>query len=149
MKKNKKLACKGGKKKGFSLIELLIVIAIIGILASIVMLGLQGARSRSQEASAKASSKNALTLLAECKDDSGEALATSPANDGSDLLCCETDECADAKAEHTTEHWPNIASTGYSYVHDTGTVEGGDYVFILRKDQQNDVICSMVTNNCQ
>jgi prepilin-type N-terminal cleavage/methylation domain-containing protein len=138
-------------KKGFTLIELLIVIAILGILASIILVRLQSSRAKALEASAKSSGRSVLNILAECKNDQGEAPVANIANDGTDLICCENNSCVAAKDGYASTFWPNIVNSGYSYGYLSGTVEEGNYAFQLIKDtgDQPTITCSMVKNNCE
>lgn len=53
-------------KKGFTLVEMMIVIAIIGILTSMVLVGLGGARDRARDARIQ-SNMNNLRLIAEMR----------------------------------------------------------------------------------
>jgi len=55
-------------RAGFTLIEILVVVAIIGMLASIVFAGLGGVRSRGRIASAQSSLRNFYTGLLLCSD---------------------------------------------------------------------------------
>ncbi len=57
--------------KGFTLIELLVVIAIIGMLASIVMVSLSGAKSKSRDAKRQADMKSIQLALSLYYNDNG------------------------------------------------------------------------------
>lgn len=58
-------------KRGFTLIELLVVIAIIGILASIIMVSLSGAKSKSRDARRQADIKSIQLALSLYYNDNG------------------------------------------------------------------------------
>ena|SRR3989338_433677 len=68
------------RQAGFTLIELLVVIAIIGLLASVIMVGLNGARKKARDARTKADAKQIITALEFARDAS--ASKTFPGNTG-------------------------------------------------------------------
>ena len=58
------------RDEGFALVELLIVVLIIGILASIALVVFLGERRKAQDSSAKAAARNAVSQLETCFTDS-------------------------------------------------------------------------------
>jgi len=58
--KNKKYS------KGFTLVELLVVIAIIGILAAVVLVSLSSQRNKANESASLQSAKSAMPYAADC-----------------------------------------------------------------------------------
>ncbi|HBL51600.1 MAG TPA: hypothetical protein DDZ05_00035 [Candidatus Blackburnbacteria bacterium] len=67
------------KAKGFTLIELMIVISIIGMLAGLSTIGYQGARASSRDARRKADIEDLRTALEIYRSDCGSYPATLPA----------------------------------------------------------------------
>jgi len=76
------------KQKGFTLIELIVVVAIIGLLASIVLASLGSARKNARIAAAQGSMRNLTTAMVLCLDEGNTFnLPTESNTGGSDVVC--------------------------------------------------------------
>ncbi len=134
MKKNLSL------KKGFTLIELMIVIAIIGILAGVVTVSMKSSVDKSKRASAMTSAASVLPELVTCADDGGVASVPTANSD----ICT-------GVAGHANADWPNIsAKTGWNYGATNGTLAAGNYVFCLTKTGESPAFikCSVAQSDC-
>ncbi len=137
------------RKQGFTLVELLIVIAVIGILSSVVLVSSGGSIEKSKRASALTTAASVLPELVACQDDGGVAKSTAPA--AGNPICCTTTACTAAFAGHTNATWPDIAAkTGWIYTAPSGTLALGTYSYGLTKPGQIPVTitCNYATNDC-
>lgn len=146
-------------KKGFTLMELLVTIAIIGILAGVTMVSMQGSVDKSKKASAITTMSSILPELVTCADDNGSALEVAPSTTA--YVCCKDDTASNGVSscdqnldtERAAGHsvkWPNILTkTGYNYAGTpTGSLKSGNYIFFATKSGQNKIICDYAANAC-
>lgn len=109
-------------QKGFTLIELLIVIAIIGILASIVMVSLSSAKSKSYRASALSTVAGLGSEFTFCNNDNLFVYMPADSATGAGRVC--RDATPADVAEHTID-WPTLSETGgYCYDDDNDNTNG-------------------------
>jgi prepilin-type N-terminal cleavage/methylation domain-containing protein len=135
MKKKQKM------KRAFTLIELLIVIAIIGILASVVLVSTRSGVDKAKRASALTTASSALPEIVACQDD-GFGTNAWAAGGGTKI-------CNDAS--HTVT-WPDTTSTGWTIVAAASAVPVPDaftYTVHYVAGGQADITCSLSANMCQ
>lgn len=113
------------KNNGFTLVELLVVISIIGILATLVMANLNSARSRARDAQRKSDARSIATALRLYFNDKGYY----PSNDSSgNILGCGsagTSVCdwGNEWSVGTTVYMPKLSQdplTGQTYKYELG-----------------------------
>jgi prepilin-type N-terminal cleavage/methylation domain-containing protein len=118
-------------KKAFTLIEILMVVSIIAILASVILVSVNQSRKNARINSAKSTLKSAMTAVVACND-GGTA---TPPDGGGGAIC-------------GTATWP-VLQWGYQYE------SGGDYTadcnfsISTNGDTTNPIRCTCQSQLCQ
>lgn len=123
-------------KKAFTLIELLIIIAIIGILMSAILISVNQARKNARINSAKTSIQSVLSAIIACKDGGG-AIASPVANNNI---------CNPVSAGLANAKWPTLPS---SYNYASGTYNSNNCSFAISNSDTADLVCSCVSQTCK
>jgi len=158
--KKTKLSIGKKKNKGFTLIELLVVISIIGLLASVLLVALNGARSKARDAKRIADLHQLSIAMEEYINDHGTGISGNWPGWWAQL----TNSCAGwtvpssnlvpsymAKVPDdplSTGPWPNCsAADGYWYYYGQGIVLSASNTLVsIANDNTDWVICTKLEN---
>lgn len=120
-------------QKGFSLIELLLVISIVAILASAILVAISGQREKARASKVLMELSATLQPMMMCWSDGGTIGSRS--NGGN--IC---------SLGGSYGQWPNLSSSGWTYV--TGSVpNSGNWSFGGRSGSST-ITCSSSTDSC-
>lgn len=94
------------QEKGFTLIEILIVVAIIAILAGVVLVSATAYRSRARSARAQAQASSALPSMVSCAANKGWGSVNGPSGSGGGYIC---------GSDSNYGLWPDMSPISFSY----------------------------------
>jgi len=124
-------------RKAFTLIEILVAIAIVGILAVVVLVSMTASRSKARSAKALASLSSAIPSMVSCWGNGG--IVSSPSSGGN--IC---------SLAASYGQWPQTAGdlSSYSYA---GSVSSKTswYVMLTSGTDDRRICCNSAMNNCK
>jgi prepilin-type N-terminal cleavage/methylation domain-containing protein len=124
-------------KKGFTLIEILVAIAIVGILASVVLVSMMSYRAKARSAKMLASLSSAVPSMVSCWGNSGTVASPSSGADICDL-------------SSGYGKWPSLAGdlSSYSYGGDVSN-KNSWYVSAASGTDDRKICCNSAMNSCK
>lgn len=143
---------KQSNKKAFTLIELLIVIAIIGILSGVVMVSSRSGVDKAKRASAISTASSAMVELVTCGEDGGLVKTDTFSATGGGTICCTSASGACTTIAGHALTWPDLTNIGWRYrTNPTGNLNvATGFVYVIENiaDNTQIVTCRTLDGSC-
>ncbi len=126
--------------KGFTLLEILVVVAIISILGAIVVVNLNGAKDRMQKASLQSTMAPIISVITICKNGGGKILPPDNTDRGGGQVCSNP-IIIDYK-------WPNLSNIQGLENADFEYLTTSEEKLVVGREDQEVVVCEVENVNC-
>lgn len=97
------------KLKAFTLVELLVVVAIIAVLATVIVIGFAGQRQKAMNSTIKTNISESLSAAAACN--AGAEHVTGASNNGTSPICKVSSAANATNSKDVTALWPVLSKT--------------------------------------